>query len=124
MNPVLISLLVTVVFFVVAIVLGFRLGHSAKPYPKLLLSAHILMFFVIAYGIGECLTRMQAATDTSLAKVALYVALGSLWASLASGLVMIFIKLKNRGWILAHKLTMFLTAFAFVAAGVFLVLKR
>ena len=125
MSPALISLLVTVVFFVVSIVFGFRLGHSSKPYPKLLLSAHILMFFVIAYGIGECLTRMQGATnDTSLAKVALLVALGALWASLASGIVMLCLKQKHRGWILAHKLTMFLIALSFAAAGIFLALKR
>jgi hypothetical protein len=125
MNPVLISLMVTVAFFVVAIVLGFKLGRSPKPYPKILLSIHITMFFVIAYGIGECLTRIKgAASDPSLASVSLFVALGSLWASLLSGIVMIFIKKKNRGWILAHKLTMFSAAISFVATGVFLVLKR
>ena len=124
MNPILICWLVTVAFFVVAIVLGFKLGRSPKPYPKILLSAKIVLFFVIAYGIGECLTRMQrATTDTSLAKVALFVALGSLWASLASGIVMVCIKKKNRGWILAHKLTMFLMALSFVAAGIFLMVK-
>ena len=125
MNSALISLMVTVVFFVVAIVLGFRLGRSPKPYPKLLLSIHIAMFFVIAYGIGECVTRITGATtDTSPVKVSLYVALGSLWASLVSGIVMIFIKKKNRGWILAHKLTMFFVAFSFAAAGIFLALKK
>ena len=125
MNPILICLLVTVAFFVVAIVLGFKLGRSPKPYPKILLITHMAMFFVIAYGIGECLTRMQGATtDSSLAKVALLVALGSLWASLASGIVMLCIKKKNRGWILAHKLTMFLMVLSFVAAGIFLAVKR
>ena len=125
MNPVLISLLVTAAFFAVAIVLGFKLGRSPKPYPKILVAAKIVLFFVIAYGIGECLTRMQGATtETSLSKVVLFIALGSLWASLASGIVMICIKKKNPGWILAHKLTMFLTALSFVAAGVFLLLKR
>ena len=125
MNPILISLLVTVAFFVVAIVLGFKLGRSPKPYPKILVAAKIVLFFVIAYGIGECLTRMQGATtETSLSKVVLFIALGSLWASLASGIVMTCLKKKHRGWILAHKLTMFLTALSFVAAGVFLLLKR
>jgi len=125
MNPVLISLLVTAAFFAVAIVLGFKLGRSPKPYPKILVAAKIVLFFVIAYGIGECLTRMQGATtETSLSKVLLFIALGSLWASLASGIVMICIKKKNRGWILTHKLTMFLMALSFVAAGVFLLLKR
>jgi hypothetical protein len=125
MNPVLISLMVTAAFFVVAIVLGFRLGRSPKPYPKILLSFHAVMFFAIAYGIGECLTRMQGATtDSSLAKVSLLFALGSLWASLASGIVMLCLKKKNRGWILAHKLTMFLMAFSFVVAGIFLTVKR
>jgi drug/metabolite transporter (DMT)-like permease len=125
MNPVLICLSVTVAFFGLAIVLGFKLGRSPKPYPKILLITHMTMFFVVAYGIGECLTRMQGATaDTSAAKVALLVALGSLWASLASGIVMLCLKKKHRGWILAHKLTMFLAALAFVAAGVFLVMKR
>lgn len=124
MNPILICVLVTAAFFVIAIILGFRLGRSPKPYPKLVLIPHMVMFFAIAYGIGECLTRMQrATTDTSLAKVAMLVALGSLWASLASGIVMLCLKKKNRGWILAHKLTMFLMAPAFVAAGIFLMVK-
>ena len=124
MNPVLISLTVTAAFFVVAIVLGFRLGRSPKPYPKLVLSIHILMFFVIAYGIGECLNRIGVTTDTTLAKVSLFTALGLLWANLASGIVMIFLKKKNRGWILAHKLGMILMALSLVAAGIFLAVKR
>ena len=118
------ALLVTVVFFVVAIVLGFRLSRSPRPYPKLVLIPHILLFFAITYGIGECLTRMQAATDTSLARVALLVALGALWASLVSGIVMLCLKQKNRGWIMAHKLTMIAAALSFVAAGIFLALKK
>ena len=125
MNPVLISLIVTVAFFVVTVILGFRLGRSPKPYPKLLLSIHIVLFFVITYGIGECLNRMNGTTTgTSPAKVSLLIALSFLWASLVTGIVMIFIKKKNRGWILAHKLTMFLMALSFVAAGIFLAVKR
>jgi hypothetical protein len=124
MNPVLISLAVTVVFFVITILLGFKLGRSPKPYPKILLITHMAMFFVIAYGIGEFLTRIKAVTSgPTLPIIFLFIALGSLWASLASGIVMLCLKKKNRGWILAHKLTMFLAALAFVAAGVFLVAK-
>jgi len=40
-----------------------------------------------------------------------------------SGIVMLSLKQRQRGWILVHKLTMFLAALAFVVAGVFLVLK-
>jgi hypothetical protein len=124
MNPVLISLLVTAAFFVVAIVLGFRLGRYPKPYPKALLSAKIVLFFVIAYGIGECLNRIKGATtDTSLAKVSLFTALGLLWANLGSGIVMICLKKKNRRWILAHKLGMVLMAVSLVAAGIFMAMK-
>jgi hypothetical protein len=124
MNSVLISLLVTAVFFVVAIILGFRLGRSSKPYPKLLLSAHAVMFFAIAYGIGACLDKLKGVTTgTSLAKVALFVALGLLWANLVSGIVMICLKKKNRGWILAHKLTMFSIAISLVVAGIFMAMK-
>ncbi len=125
MHPVLICLLVTVAVFGLAVALGFKLGRSPKPYPKVLLITHMAMFFVIAYGIGECLTRMKEVTSgPSLPIISLLVALGSLWASLASGIVMLCLKKKNRGWILAHQLTMFLAALAFVAAGVFLVVKR
>lgn len=125
MNPILICLLLTVAVFGMAVALGFKLGRSPRPYPKVLLITHTAMFFLITYGIGECLTRMQGATtDASAAKMALLVALGSLWASLASGIVMLCLKKKNRGWILAHKLTMFLMAFSFVAAGIFLALKH
>jgi len=124
MNSVLISLSVTAAFFVVAAVLGFRLGRSPKPYPKLLLSVHALMFFAIAYGIGACLDKLsKTATDASITKVVLLVALGLLWANLVSGIVMICLKKKNRGWILAHKLVMFAMAISFVAAGVFMAMK-
>ena len=123
MNPILICLLVTVAFFVVAIVLGFKLGRSPKPYPKILLFAKSVLFFVIAYGIGECLNRIGVTTDTSLAKVSLFTALGLLWANLVSGIVMIVLKQKNRGWILAHKLGMILMALSLVASGIFMVMK-
>ena len=124
MNPILICLLVTLAVFGLAVALGFKLGRSPKPYPKVLLISHMAMFFLITYGIGECLTRMQGATaNPSAVKVALLVALGSLWASLVSGIVMLCLKQKHRGWIQVHKLTMFLAALAFVAAGVLLVTK-
>ena len=124
MNPILICLLVTMVVFGIAVALGFKLGRSPKPYPKVLLITHMAMFFLITYGIGECLTRMQGATtEPSVAKVVLLVALGSLWASLVSGIVMLCLKQKHRGWIRIHKLTMFLAALAFVVAGVLLVAK-
>jgi hypothetical protein len=124
MNSVLISLLVTAAFFVVPVVLGFRLGRLPKPYPKVLLIFHGVMFFPIAYGIGACLDKLsKTTTDTSLAKVALLVALGLLWANLVSGIVMICLKKKNRGWILAHKLAMFVMAFSLVAAGIFMTIK-
>ncbi len=124
MNSVLISLSVTAAFFVATVVLGFRLGRSPKPYPKLLLSAHAVMFFVIAYGIGACLDKLSKTTpDASLAKIALFTALGLLWANLVSGVVMICIKKKNRGWILAHKLGMILMAVALVAAGIFMAMN-
>ena len=125
MNPVLISLTVTAAFFVVAIVLGFRLGRSPKPYPKILLSVHALMFFAIAYGIGACRDKLsKTTTDAPIAKVALLVALGLLWANLVSGIVMVCIKKKNRGWILAHKFMMVGMAFSLVAVGVFMVMNR
>jgi hypothetical protein len=125
MNPILIALLVTVVFFAVAVILGFRLGRSPRPYPKIVLIPHILLFFAITYGIGECLTKIAGGTtNLPLAKIALLVALASLWASLVSGIVMLCLKKKNLGWIKAHKLTMFVAAFSFVAAGVLLVMKR
>jgi len=123
MNPVVFSLLVTAVFFGVAIVLGFKLGRSPKPYPKVVLIAHMAMFFVIAYGIGESLNRIGVTPEMSLAKVSLFSALGLLWANLVSGIVMICLKKKNRGWIVAHKLTMFLMALSLVAAGVFAAIR-
>jgi hypothetical protein len=124
MSPVLVCLLVTVAVFGMAVALGFKLGRSPKPYPKVLLITHMAMFFLITYGIGECLTRLKEVTSgPSLPIISLLVALGALWASLVSGIVMLCLKQKNRGWILAHKLTMFLAALAFVAAGVLLVAK-
>ena len=124
MNPVLIALLVTVVCFAVAIVLGFRLGRSPRPYPKLVLIPHILLFFAITYGIGECLSRIASGTTAlPLVKVALFVALASLWASLVSGIAMLCIKKKNPRWIMVHKLTMFSAAISFMATGILLVMK-
>ena len=125
MNSTLLSLLVTAVFVVIAVVLGFRLGRSAKPYPKVLLIAHGLMFFAIAYGIGMCLDKLsREAAEASLAKGSLLAALALLWANLVSGIVMICLKKKNRRWILAHKLAMFVMAGLLVLAGVFMAMKR
>jgi hypothetical protein len=124
MNPASIALTVTVVLFAFAVVLGYRLGRSPRPYSKFVLIPHILLFFVITYGIGECLNRMKSGpTDLPLTRVALFVALGSLWANLASGIVMLCIKQKNRRWIMTHKLTMFSAAVSFVATGIFMVMK-
>jgi len=124
MNPALISLVETVVFFIVTIVLGFRLGRSPRPYPKIVLIPHILLFFGITYGIGDCLNRIAGGTTAmSLTKIALFVALTSLWLSLASGIVMLCIRKKSSRWTKAHKLTMFSAAVSFVATGIFMVMK-
>src|SRR5690242_7797653 len=73
MSSVLSSMIVTVVFFVIAIVVGFRLERSPKPYRLALLSAHIVLFVLIAGGIVRASTKSTACQETSSFRHSLYI---------------------------------------------------
>jgi energy-converting hydrogenase Eha subunit A len=125
MNAALISLAVTAAFFAVAVILGGRLERSAKPYPKGLLIAHIVPFFLIGLGIGTCLDKLQGVTPAMpLATLALYAAGATLNASMLTGIVMIIRQQKSRPWIKAHKLATLVMALGLVASAAFMALKK
>ena len=125
MTSALISFFVLAAFFAVAVILGFRLARSAKPYPKILLSAHIVFFFLIAVGIGACMNTIETALSaSSLAIVSLCFAGPAIIALFVTDIVMIFSKQKKRGWIFAHKLAMYFLGASIAGAGICLALKR
>lgn len=125
MNSVLISLLATAALFAAAAIVGFRLGRFPKPYPVALLSIHIVLFFLVGIGVGVSMNKIEAAlSPESLAIVALCCAGPPLIALLVTGIVLICIKTKKRGWIIAHKLAMYLLGLSVLGSGVFAVLKR
>ena len=124
---VLLSFLVTAAFFSVAVVIGFRLARSAKPYPFTLLASHVVLFFLIALGIGACMNAADAGTNgtpMSLATVSLCFAGPALIVLFVTGVWMIWSKQKKRGWILAHKLAMYFLGLSIGVAGILAVLKR
>lgn len=124
MSSFLVSLMVTVTFFVLAALVGFRLARSPKPYPLPWLAAHILLFFLIAVGIGASMNKIEAAkAETSMVMMALTFAGPPLIVCLVSGVVMIFIKQRKRGWIFVHKLGVYGLALALVSSGILMALR-
>jgi len=124
MSSFLISLFVTAAIFAAAVIVGFRLSRSPKPYPVILLAAHIVLFFLIAVGIGACMNKIEAVAKGSLATVSLCFAGPPLIVLFVSGIVMIWSKQKKRGWILVHKLAMYGLGLSIAGAGLFMALKR
>lgn len=124
MTSFLVSLMVTLTFFVLAALVGFRLARSPKPYPLTWLAGHIALFFLIAVGIGTSMGKIEAAkAETSIAMMALTFAGPPLIVCLVSGIVMICIKKRNRGWIFVHKLGVYGLALALVSSGIFMALR-
>jgi uncharacterized PurR-regulated membrane protein YhhQ (DUF165 family) len=124
MSSVLSSMIVTVLFFVIAIVVGFRLERSPKPYRLALLSAHIVLFVLIAGGIVACLYKINGVSGNKFfSTLSLYLAALPLVTSLVTGAIMVIIKQKNLGLILGHKVSMFFMAISVVAGVVFMIGK-
>lgn len=126
MNSVLISFLVSALIFGAAVAVGFRLARSPKPYPLGWLGLHIVLFFLVAIGIGACMNAIESVTGSttmSIGTMVLSFAGPPLIALFISGVFMLFGKKKRRAWIVVHKVAMYLLALSIGASGVFAVMQ-
>lgn len=115
----LLSYTITAALFALAVVLGFRLGRHAKPYPPDLLILHIAPFFFIVLGIGQCMSAIDAILPaTSVAMSVFYLAGPALIALFISGVVLCLSKRKVRAWVIIHKVAMYCLGLSIVASFV------
>jgi len=95
MNSVLISMAVTLAFFAVTATLGYRLGHSAKPYGVVKLASHIFLFLLIFSGVIASAYKLHGVMGDKLySMIAIYVTGLTLLANLLIGICMAVIKQK------------------------------
>ncbi|WP_411727861.1 hypothetical protein [Methyloglobulus sp.] len=124
MESVLISVVVTAIFFVITATVGGRLGHTAKPYGIVKLAAHIILFLLVSGGVIASIYKLQGVMDNKLySTISLYVAALTLLTNFTIGISMVLIKQKNRKLVLVHKLSTRLMATSIVASILFLTVK-
>jgi hypothetical protein len=120
MESVLASLVVTLIFLIVAGIVGHRLEKRPKPYGWMWPIIHIALFAFVLSGVMASAYKLQALPDASqYARVSLYISGFTLMTNLAVGLVMLFIKRKNRILIKTHKYSTYVMAASLIATIVF-----
>jgi hypothetical protein len=118
MESVLISLVVTFVFLIVAGVIGHKLEKRPRPYGFVTPSIHIVFFILVLSGVFASIYKLQLLPEgAGHALECLYVAVLTLLINLAVGLAMLFIKSKNRNLRKIHKISTYVMA-ATILAGI------
>jgi hypothetical protein len=121
MDSVLTSLVVTLIFLVVAGIVGHRLEKRPKPYGWVWPTIHIVLFAFVLLGVMASAYKLQALVDaTHPARIALYIAGFSVMTNFVVGVAMLIIKRKNRILIKTHKYSTYVMAASLIAAIVFL----
>jgi hypothetical protein len=124
MDSVLISVVVTGIFIMIAATVGYRLAQTAKPYGIVKLAIHMILFLLVSGGVIASIYKLQGVTASKLySTISLYVAALTLLTNLTIGISMVFVKQKNRKLILVHKLSTLLMAASIVASIIFLAVK-
>ncbi|HEX5056945.1 MAG TPA: hypothetical protein VFX02_10660 [Gammaproteobacteria bacterium] len=121
MESVLVSLVVTFVFLVLAGVIGHKLEKRPRPYGFLIPAVHIVLFLLVLSGVFASIYKLQLLpAGGGHALTLLYVAVLTLLVNLAVGLAMLFIKGKSRILRKIHKISTYAMA-ASVMAGIIFV---
>jgi hypothetical protein len=96
MDSVLNSMVVTAIFFAIAVVVGRRLERSPKPYGLAILSVHISLFLLIAGGVIASIYKINGVIEGKmLSTISLYIVAMTLLGNLTIGTIMAISKQKN-----------------------------
>lgn len=124
MDSVLNSMVVTAIFLVVAIVVGFRLERTKKPYGPAILIAHIALFVLISGGVIASIYKLSGVAEGKfLSTISLYVAALTLLGNLTIGITMAIARQKHGKLIVAHKLSTSLMAISLLSGITFMALR-
>ena len=124
-RSVLISIVVTGIFLVIAAVVGSRLGRSQKPYGVMKLAVHISLFLLVLSGVIASIYKLQMLVHDNLyPTISLYVTGLTLLTNFVVGTSMIIVENKKKKLILAHKLSTLLMVGSIVASIIFLTVQR
>ena len=121
LKSVLVSLVVTGAFLVIAAVAGSRLSRSQKPYGVLKVAVHVILFLLVLSGVVASIYKLQMfVQDNVYPTIALYVTGLTLLTNLIVGICMIVVTHKKKKLMFAHKLSTLRIAGSIVASILFL----
>jgi hypothetical protein len=121
MESVLNSVVVTGIFIVITSAVGWRLGHSGKPYSVVKLATHIILFLLITAGVIASVYKLQGVMQGKLySTISSYVTGFTLLRNLMIGVMMAIIKNVNPKLVIVHKLSTSMMAISILASIVFL----
>lgn len=124
MDSVLVSVIVTGIYFVIAAAVGGRLGRLGKPYGVGKLAIHIILFLLVTTGLIASVYKLQGVIHDKLySTISLYVIGLTLLTNLVIGVIMAIIKKVNPKLVLVHKLSTLLMAVSIIASIIFLTVK-
>lgn len=111
MESVLVSLIVTFVFLVVAGVIGHKLEKRPKPYGFTIPAIHIVLFILVLSGVIASIYKLQLLPVRSqYSEMLLYVSVLALLINLVVGLWMLLVERKNRNLKKIHKISTYVMA--------------
>ena len=116
MVSVLASLVVTGIFLIVQVIVGRGLRATAKPYGLVKPSIHITLFVLVLSGVIASIYKLQGLPGGGqYVRIALYVAVLTLFANLVVGATMIIIRSKNQRLVAIHRTSTIVMAISIVA---------
>lgn len=116
MESVLVSLIVSFVFLVVAGIIGHRLGKRPRPYGFVTPVIHIVLFVFVFSGVLASIYKLQAIPGgREYVHLFLYVTMLALLINLVVGIWMLLIKGKNRNLRAVHKMSTYVMAGSIIA---------
>ena len=120
MDSVLVSLVVTSIFLVVAAGVGRRIGRMGKPYGFVKPAIHITLFALVLSGVIASIYKLQGlSSGGQYAQISLYVTVLTLLTNLAVGAGMIILKSTNQNLITNHKVSTLVMAISIIVSIIF-----
>ncbi len=117
MESLIASLIGTVVFLIAAVVVGYLLGKSGKPYGAVKSVLHIALFVLISSGLIASIYKANGLPpDARYLALPLYVMALMLLANLVVGTKMLLIKRSDRKLIAIHKTSTSIMALSLVVS--------
>ena len=124
MESVLNSVIILAIFVGGTSAVGFRLDRFKKPYDRILLASHMILFLFIASGVAASVSKLNLVQhDKMYSMISIQLLVLTVVISLFTGIVMALLEEVNKKLVAVHKYSTILMAIAIGSSILFLILE-